>query len=119
SARISATLAALARLPLDEMVVVDDASHDGTGHVARAARARVIVFAEHRGKGAAMEAGWQATDAEVILFADADLGSTAERLWPLVETVLAGEADLAIAAFRSGGRSAGPESPWWRVPGRR
>jgi len=51
SARISATLAALARLPLDEMVVVDDASHDGTGHVARAARARVIVFAEHRGKG--------------------------------------------------------------------
>lgn len=107
SARISATLAALARLPLDEMVVVDDASHDGTGHVARAARARVIVFAEHRGKGAAMEAGWQATDAEVILFADADLGSTAERLWPLVETVLAGEADLAIAAFRAGGGGLG------------
>lgn len=106
-ARISATLAALARLPLAEVVVVDDGSIDGTSHVARAARARVIRFAENRGKGQAMEAGWQATEAEVILFADADLGFTAERLWPLVDAVTGGRADLAIAAFRAGGGGVG------------
>lgn len=106
-ARIGATLAALARLPLAEVVVVDDGSHDGTGQVARNARARVIRFAENQGKGQAMEAGWRATEAEVILFADADLGSTAERLWPLVEAVVSGRADLAIAAFRAGGGGVG------------
>lgn len=106
-ARISATLAALRRLPLAEVVVVDDGSIDGTGHVARAARARVIRFPENLGKGQAMEAGWRATEAEVILFADADLGPTAERLWPLVEAVIGGQADLAIAAFRAGGGGVG------------
>lgn len=106
-ARIGATLAALARLPLAEVVVVDDGSHDGTGQVARNARARVIRLDEHRGKGQAMEAGWRATQAEIILFADADLGFTAERLWPLVEAVLGGQADLAVAAFRAGGGGVG------------
>ncbi|MHC4958365.1 MAG: glycosyltransferase family 2 protein [Planctomycetota bacterium] len=39
---------------LDEVVVVDDGSTDGTGDAARGAGARVLVHASNRGKGAAL-----------------------------------------------------------------
>jgi hypothetical protein len=53
-----------------------------------------------------MDAGTRATDADVLLLADADLEETASNLGVLVEEVVAGEADLAIAAPpRAGGPS--------------
>jgi glycosyltransferase involved in cell wall biosynthesis len=106
--RIADTVAAARALPLvDLVVVVDDGSRDGTGGVAAAAGAAVLRHARNRGKAAAMETGAQAVRladqrdgvGRALLFLDADLGATAAGAAPLATPVLAGEADMTIAAF--------------------
>ena len=65
----------LARLPavVDEVVVVDGHSTDGTVSVARAVRPdAVIVAAQRRGKGAALQAGFAAARGTFIVMLDAD-----------------------------------------------
>lgn len=59
----------------DEVIVIDDGSHDGTGSVARRAGARVITVTP-RGKGAAMQAGLEGSEGEIVLFLDADVENT-------------------------------------------
>jgi hypothetical protein len=96
---IEATVAALEAL-VDEVVVVDDASSDGTGAAALVAGASVLQASRNRGKGRAVEEALERLEpADVWLFADADLGSTAARLGPLVDAVREGRADIAIAVF--------------------
>jgi hypothetical protein len=96
---IGATVTALEALA-DEVVVVDDASSDGTAAAALVAGASVLRASRRRGKGRAVEEALRRLEpADVWLFADADLGSTAERLAPLVDAVRAGRADVAIAVF--------------------
>lgn len=103
---VGGTVAALLHLALDEVVVVDDGSSDATAAVALAAGASVLQIPGHAGKGGAMEGALRRLPpADVWLFADADLGSSAEGLGLLLETVIIGRADLAIAMFdrRPGG----------------
>jgi Glycosyl transferase family 2 len=108
-ATVSNTVQALVRLPVDEVVVVDDGSSDGTTAAALAAGATVLRIPGHAGKGGAMEGALhRLPPADVWLFADADLGSSAAGLGTLLEIVLAGRADLAIALFpRQGGGGLG------------
>jgi glycosyltransferase involved in cell wall biosynthesis len=104
--RIAACVSALVPL-VGEVVVVDDGSRDATAASARRAGATVIRSARHRGKGRALEGALaRLAPAEVWLFADGDLGSTAASLGPVLERVTSGGADLAIAIFppaRAGG----------------
>jgi glycosyltransferase involved in cell wall biosynthesis len=97
--RVAATVSALAALPaIGRVVVVDDASRDGTGSAALAAGAVVMRIRRHAGKGRAMEGALgRSAPADVWLFADADLGASAAALEPVLEAVLDGRADLAIA----------------------
>lgn len=104
--RIGATVAAALVLPgVDLVVVVDDGSSDQTGRVAKAAGARVVRHSRNRGKAAAMESGAEAVRlldgaaSRHLLFLDADLGETARMAAPLIEPVVAGEADMTIAVF--------------------
>lgn len=67
---------------VDEIIVVDNGSGDATAAVATASGARVVgcgdvlpEFAARRGKGEAMWRGVAATDADLIVFVDADLQS--------------------------------------------
>lgn len=57
---------------LDELVVVDSCSTDGTADVARAAGATVVAAPEP-GKGEAMWQGLRATSADLVAYADADV----------------------------------------------
>jgi glucosyl-3-phosphoglycerate synthase len=64
---------------IDELVVIDAASADGTAEVARAGGARVLqeseVLAEHgpaRGKGDALWRSLAVTDGEIVVFLDSD-----------------------------------------------
>lgn len=82
-----------------EIIVVDDASDDGTSEMAKKAGATKIVRLEtHSGKGAALQRGIAEAKGDILLFVDADLGETAKALWQLIPPVLKGEADMAIAA---------------------
>ena len=130
AATLERTLAALASaFPADPVWVVDDGSSDGTAAVAASAAARVVSSGRRAGKGAAMTlaarealagttvgeaSGTTAAEAvdgptsadagaqqAVVLLCDGDLGESARRLGPLVELVRRGEADLAIAGFKT------------------
>lgn len=105
--RVAATVRALRAIPgLDEVIVVDDASTDATGLEASREGARVVSLVLNKGKGAALAAGAAATTAPVLLLADADLEESAANLRVLLDPVLGGTADLAIAAPpRAGGPS--------------
>jgi glycosyltransferase involved in cell wall biosynthesis len=99
--RIGATVRALRGIDaIDEVVVVDDASRDGTACEAAAAGAAVLRIPRRAGKGRAIEGALRRVrGADVWLFADGDLGETAAELGPLVERVSSGAADMAIAVL--------------------
>jgi glycosyltransferase involved in cell wall biosynthesis len=91
---------------VDEVVVVSDGSTDETAARARAAGAEVLELAENLGKGAAIKAGIERVDADVVLFLDADLiGLTPDHVSTLLDPVLSGESEMAIGVF-DGGRTA-------------
>lgn len=92
------------------VVVVDNGSTDGTADVARAACA-TVVLEPRRGYGHAVMAGIAALAADppaVVVVVDADGGDALERIGELVGPVLAGEADLVLAA-----REAEPGALTW------
>ncbi len=106
AARIAACVSALRKL-VGEVVVVDDGSRDDTASVARRAGASVIRTGRRRGKGSALEGAIERLGpADIWLFADGDLGATADRLGVVLAPVTSGDVDLAIAVFppaRAGG----------------
>ncbi len=99
SARIAATVSALNGL-VDEVVVVDDGSSDGTSSAALVEGATVLRASRRRGKGRALEEALDRLPAAAVwLLVDADLERTASRLAPLLDAVREGKADIAVAAF--------------------
>jgi len=94
---------------IDRVIVIDDASTDGTGDVAREAGAQVLTLDVNHGKGGALQAGLDAVadSADVIVLLDGDLGTTADQAGLLLEPVLAGAADMTIATLPRPAKSGG------------
>lgn len=72
AAVVGPVAAALDQL-VDELIVVDDCSTDGTGPIAEAFGARVVRRDTGPGKGAAMAAGVAASTGDIVVFLDADV----------------------------------------------
>ncbi len=104
-ARIAAVLHALiGAAVVDEVIVVNDGSTDGTAQAAAAiAGVRVVTLPRNKGKGGAMREGATRTDADVLLFFDADLvGLTPRHVQDLLAPVCSGEATMAMGIFKGG-----------------
>jgi glycosyltransferase involved in cell wall biosynthesis len=98
----------LARMPPGyRPLVVDNGSGDGSGALARALGATVVVE-PRRGFGAACAAGLAAAAAPVVAFCDADASLDPGDLPRVAGPVLAGEADLVLGARRPTARGAWP-----------
>lgn len=92
--------AALSVEGVTRVVVVDDGSDDDTALLAERAGAKVVRMFGSAGKGGALEAGAKRVEnADVVLLLDADLASSACEATKLLAPVLAGDADMSIAAF--------------------
>lgn len=103
--RLPAVLDAIKAAELvDEIVVVSDGSADRTYEIASADPAVTAIQLEvNRGKGGAMRAGADSTDADVILFLDADLiGMDGAKVDEIVRPLVDGSADMSIGIFKSG-----------------
>jgi glucosyl-3-phosphoglycerate synthase len=87
---------------VDDIVVVDDGSTDDTAAVARRAGARVVpARTVGGGKGQAMGVALDETDAELLVFLDADVENFGPHfvtglLGPLLEDPAPGEPDVAL-----------------------
>jgi glycosyltransferase involved in cell wall biosynthesis len=102
-----------AALPQARIVVVDNASTDGTADIARAAGADVI-RETRKGKGFALLAGLRhAAPADIFIMVDGDGTYAAEDAPKLIARILDG-ADMAIGTrLRSAGEGAFPVGHSW------
>lgn len=100
-----------------EIVLVDDASPDGTGDLARylmaeEPRLRYVPLSENRGQHAATAIGLRQANGAVLVTMDDDLQQAPESI-PLLLDAVAGGAHVAIARFTRSSH------PLWRRVGSR
>ncbi|MBC7328543.1 glycosyltransferase family 2 protein [bacterium] len=86
----------------DEVIVVDDGSQDDTFLKAKAAGGKTIKLKKNMGKGFAVLSGFILSKGDIILFLDADIGSTAIEGKKLLQPILRGEADMTIGVLPFG-----------------
>jgi len=86
---------------VDQVIVVDDGSHDGTAQAARAAGALVVTRESNDGAGAATKSCFEAAKAnhaDIVVTLDGDNQHTPDEIPRLIDPILKGEADLVIGS---------------------
>ncbi len=91
---------------VDELVVVDDCSTDGTAEILAAVdnpAVKVLRHEQNRGKGAALRTGFAAASGDVILVQDADLEYDPREYRLLIQPIAEGKADVVYGSRFAGG----------------
>jgi glycosyltransferase involved in cell wall biosynthesis len=82
------------------IVIANNASTDASRDVARALAEDLpgieLLDLPEQGRGRALRAAWTASDADVLVYMDADLSTDLNALLPLVAPLVSGHSDLAI-----------------------
>jgi len=112
----------LAQPSVCELIVVDDASNDGTPQLLhqwlqRDSRVRVLEHPLNRGKGAAIQTGWTASTAPIIIMQDADLEYDPCDYSCMLELILSNEAEVVYGSRFSGQNNSA--NPAWHTFGNR
>lgn len=100
----------------EKVIVVDDGSTDGTAEIAQAAGAIVVKHATNKGKGVALNTGFQQArllEPEVVVLLDGDGQHLPEEVPLLIAPVVRGEADIVIGSRYLEKRSQVPAHRVW------
>ena len=85
-----------------EVIVVDDASVDGTGETLRRLKQRlsirIITHTRNQGKGAAVRSGFQAATGDIVIIQDADLEYDPGDYPALMRPILEGRAEVVLGS---------------------
>ena len=100
----------LAQRPVQELIVVDDASTDGTGELLKKlaqqdTRIKLIQHLKNQGKGAALRTGFAHATAAIVVVQDADLEYDPSEYYLLLNPILAGKADVVYGSRFQGGHA--------------
>lgn len=95
--------AVLAQRPVQEMVIVDDGSKDGTSEILSrlvkdTGRIRLILNKVNQGKGAALRMGFQQATAPYVIIQDADQEYDPTEYYLLLSPLLSGRADVVFGS---------------------
>jgi glycosyltransferase involved in cell wall biosynthesis len=110
-------LAAIPRRLVDEILVVDGGSSDGTPAIAEAGGARLISEPQ-RGYGRACATGTWAARGEIVVFLDADGADDPRHLPDLIAPLVNGQAEMALGSRLAGQIESGA-MPWHQKAGNR
>ena len=90
-----------------EIIIVDDASTDGTRDLLKKyeeqEKFKVIYQSKNAGKGSALRAGFDKAEGEIIIVQDADLEYNPKEYPILIEPILDGRADVVYGSRFQGG----------------
>jgi glycosyltransferase involved in cell wall biosynthesis len=91
-----------APIPALEIIVVDDASTDGTAELLRQKLSglveRIIYHQSNQGKGAALRSGFQAATGDIVIIQDADLEYDPMDYAKLIDPIISHSADVVFGS---------------------
>jgi glycosyltransferase involved in cell wall biosynthesis len=97
-----------AQRPVEEIIIVNDCSTDGTAAVvdeigAQISGIRVVHHQVNQGKGAALRTGFALAKARFVIVQDADLEYNPEEYYKLLAPLLSDKADVVFGSRFAGG----------------
>jgi glycosyltransferase involved in cell wall biosynthesis len=112
----------LAQRPVEQLIIVDDCSTDGTWKQLEAvaqtdARVQLLRHEVNRGKGAALRTGIEHATSEIVIIQDADLEYDPAEYFRVIAPILSGKADVVFGSRFQGGGGARRVLYFWHSVG--
>jgi glycosyltransferase involved in cell wall biosynthesis len=102
-----------------EVILVDDASTDGTSELLKQetldGRVKLFFHDQNRGKGAALRTGFGHATGEIVAIQDADLEYDPNEFTEMIKPICEGVADVVYGSRLSGGKPQRVHLFWHRI----
>lgn len=87
-----------------EIILIDDASDDGTKGLYKNYNYKVLYHNENQGKGAALRTGFKEATGDIVIIQDADLEYDPVDYKPLIQLIIDGKADVCYGSRLTGSK---------------